>query len=177
MAFWDCSNITLTSSNGRGELYGNGRAWWSLPGIGYLLHQEYRPRLLTVASSRRVLIENLLFSDSPYWTTLFERVEELEVRRCGIVARRTGELSHGLVDLTAFNTDGFDLAGCRHVWIHDCAIWTQDDAIAVKDAFRCPSDADQAPNGTYALAVPSEHVRLLLQNPRVSEPLQVQTLT
>ena len=78
MAFWDCSNITLTSSNGRGELYGNGRAWWSLPGIGYLLHQEYRPRLLTVASSRGVLIENLLFRDSPYWTTLFERVEELE---------------------------------------------------------------------------------------------------
>ena len=29
------------------------------------------------------------------------------------------------VDLTAFNTDGFDLAGCRNVWIHDAVIWTQ----------------------------------------------------
>lgn len=33
------------------------------------------------------------------------------------------------VDLTAFNTDGFDLAGCRNVWIHDAVIWTQADAL------------------------------------------------
>ena len=125
-----------------------------------------------------MLVEGLLLIDSPYWTTLFERVEDLEISRCGIVARRTDALSHGLVglaarnpyqrlqpcaseaaalctrgcwlltyaleaaalctkgchrmqvDLTAFNTDGFDLAGCRNVWIHDAAIWTQDSVIA-----------------------------------------------
>ena len=56
-------------------------------------------------------------------------------------------VGHGLVDLTAFNTDGFDVSGkelncCNHsqtldhlgrnVWIHDVAIWNQDDCIAVK---------------------------------------------
>jgi len=35
-------------------------------------------------------------------------------------------------DITAFNTDGFDVNG-RDVWIHDCNIWNQDDCIAVKD--------------------------------------------
>jgi polygalacturonase len=37
-----------------------------------------------------------------------------------------------LIDLTAFNTDGFDVTG-NNVWIHDCNIWNQDDCIAVKD--------------------------------------------
>ena len=176
MAFYNCRNLTLTSSNGRGELNGNGRAWWSLPGIGYLMRHEDRPRLLTVAASRGVLVEGLLLLDSPYWTALFERVDDLEIRHCGIVARRTDARSHGLVspaacnahrvrggvstcqraqpcaleavavaaeaatackrgcnrmqvDLTAFNTDGFDLAGCRNVWIHDAVIWTQADAL------------------------------------------------
>ena len=39
---------------------------------------------------------------------------------------------HTLEDLTAFNTDGFDITG-RNVHIHDCRIWNQDDCISVKD--------------------------------------------
>ena len=60
-----------------------------------------------------MLVENLLLKDSPYWTTLFEQVSDLEISGCGVVARRTGAEAHGLIDITAFNTDGFDLAGCR----------------------------------------------------------------
>jgi polygalacturonase len=103
MAFYNCDNLTLTSSNGRGELNGNGRAWWSLPGIGYLMRHEDRPRLLTVAASRGVLVEGLLLLDSPFWTTLFERVDDLEIRHCGVVARRTDARSHGLVGPAACN--------------------------------------------------------------------------
>lgn len=149
--FWNCSGLTLTSSR-RGELFGNGQRWWSVPLLGYLLHGEHRPRLLTVFNSVDTLIENLLFADPPYWTTLFEGVDGLEIRHCGVVARRTAALSHSLVDLSAFNTDGFDVAG-RNVWIHDCDIWTQDDAIAVKQQIlECP------PNATYAVAAPSENM-------------------
>ena len=46
-------------------------------------------------------------------------------------ARRTDQDHHGIVDLTAFNTDGFDVTG-KNVWIHDCIVWDQDDCIAVK---------------------------------------------
>ena len=31
---------------------------------------------------------------------------------------------HNIIDMTAFNTDGFDVSG-RNVWIHDCTIWNQ----------------------------------------------------
>ena len=41
------SNVTLTSSSlGGGVVNGNGWAWWNLPGVGYLIHAEDRPRLL-----------------------------------------------------------------------------------------------------------------------------------
>ena len=29
-----------------------------------------------------------------------------------------------VIDMTAFNTDGFDVSG-KNVWIHDCQIWNQ----------------------------------------------------
>ena len=48
-----------------------------------------------------------------------------------ISAKRTDQDHHGIIDMTAFNTDGFDVSG-RNVWIHDCNVWDQDDCIAVK---------------------------------------------
>ena len=36
------------------------------------------------------------------------------------------------IDLTAFNTDGFDFTG-RNVHVHDCSVWCQDDTFCVKD--------------------------------------------
>ena len=83
IALWNCRGLTLTSSNGRGELYGNGRVWWSLPFVGYLLRRENRPRLLTIMNSRDVLVERLLLVDSPFWTALFEGSRRSGSRRSG----------------------------------------------------------------------------------------------
>jgi polygalacturonase len=55
-----------------------------------------------------------------------------QVRFTDIVAARDSQPDHDLYDLSAFNTDGFDVTG-RNVWIHDCSVWNQDDCIAVKD--------------------------------------------
>mmetsp|Transcript_9931 Transcript_9931/g.14963 ORF Transcript_9931/g.14963 Transcript_9931/m.14963 type:complete len:427 (+) Transcript_9931:42-1322(+) len=125
------SNVKFTSSK-TGILDGNGRKWWGLPGIGYLRRVENRPRLFNVENSKNLLVENILFKDSPYWTFWVHSVDGLEVRHCEISARRTDYNNHTLIDMTAFNTDGFDVTG-RNVWIHDCEVWTQDDCIAVKD--------------------------------------------
>jgi hypothetical protein len=129
--FYDIENVTFTSQ-GVGTLNGQGQRWWGIPGIGYLLRGENRPRLFNVENSKNILVENLLFKDSPYWTFWVHGVDGLEVRHCEISARRTDQDNHNLIDITAFNTDGFDVSG-KNVWLHDCKVWDQDDCIAVKD--------------------------------------------
>ncbi|KAJ9462632.1 Endopolygalacturonase I [Diplonema papillatum] len=131
LQFVNVTNVTFTSS-GTGTLYGNGGRWWGIPGIGYAVRGEDRPRLLHLLDSRQLLVENIILKDSPYWTFFAENVDTLEVRHSHVSARRTEEDGHGLIDLSAFNTDGFDVSG-RNVWIHDCTVWNQDDCIAVKD--------------------------------------------
>jgi polygalacturonase len=56
----------------------------------------------------------------------------LIVRHSDVSARITDIPWHGLIDMQAFNTDGFDVTG-RNVHIHDCRVWNQDDCITVKD--------------------------------------------
>ena len=129
--FYNFNNVTFTS-NGKGTLDGNGERWWGIPGIGYLLRPEPKPRLFNIDDSSNILVEKILFIDSPDNTFWARRVKGLEVRYCDISARRTSIDDHDLIDLTAFYTDGFDITG-RDVWIHDCSIWNQDDCIAVKD--------------------------------------------
>ena len=63
---------------------------------------------------------------------LLHAVSYVEIGNVHINNRRTNADGHGIIDMTAFNTDGFDVSGQR-VWIHDCTVWNQDDCIAVKD--------------------------------------------
>lgn len=74
----DITNVTLTSS-GKGTLDGKGDKWWGIPGIGYLVRVENRPRLVMIENGTNILVENLLFKNSPYWT-FTAWVDGLEVR-------------------------------------------------------------------------------------------------
>merc|ERR1712005_66802 len=78
-----------------------------------------------------ILVENLFLKNSPYFT-FNAHVNGLEVRHTTVEARRTNNDGHNLIDLSAFNTDGFDLSG-KDVWVHDCSVWNQDDSFCVKD--------------------------------------------
>ena len=126
--FQEIENVTFTS-NGVGTLQGNGAAWWGY--ASYLRIDENRPRLFRINSSKQMLIENLQFINSPYWTTLFEDVEDLEIRYSAIDVRRNPVDWHDLYNIADFNTDGFDVSG-RNVHIHHVDIWCDDDTIVVK---------------------------------------------
>jgi hypothetical protein len=129
--FQDPINVTFTSS-GLGTINGKGGKWWGIPGIGYLVHQENRPRLISADNAKGCLFENIILKDSPYWTFWFSNTDGLEVRNAHIDARRLNDDGHDIIDITAFNTDGFDVSG-KNVWIHDCTVWNDDDSVCVKD--------------------------------------------
>ena len=131
LQFSRCANLTLTSS-GKALFNGQGKTWWGLPGIGYLARGEDRPRLLDIEASTTTLVENLYLQNSPYWTFWWHGGDGLEVRNVDISARRDDKDDHGVIEETAFNTDGFDVAG-KNVWIHDCTVWNQDDTVCAKD--------------------------------------------
>jgi polygalacturonase len=71
---------------------GNGKKWWGA--IDFLKHQEDRPRLLHIKGSQSVLVENLLFKDSPYWTFYAEGCNGLVIRYCEVDARWTNQNYH-----------------------------------------------------------------------------------
>lgn len=116
----------------RGILDGNGMQWWGVPFLGYVALIEERPDLLLFNRTQDVLIEYLVLKDAPLYTAYFLNVHGMKIRYTSIIARRTERDGHGLIDLSAFNTDGFDIAG-TNVHVHDVDIWNQDDCIAVKD--------------------------------------------
>ena len=126
--FGSTNNVIITSS-GTGTINGNGKKWWRL--IETLILVENRPKLFHMKDASNIIIENILFINSPYWTVHIQDVKGLVIRYSTIINRLTEFDRHTLWDYTAFNTDGFDIEG-EDVHIHDCYIWTQDDCIAVK---------------------------------------------
>ena len=122
------TGITLTST-GTGTLYGNGDSWWGY--IQYLIHGEDRPRLLSIVNATDIKVQNWHFLQSPYWTFTAYDVARLEISHCAIDNRITKDDSHGIWNLDAFNTDGFDVAG-RDIHIHDCTVWNQDDCFTIQ---------------------------------------------
>ena len=96
-----------------------------------LIHGEDRPRLFSLVNATNVKVENWHFLQSPYWTFTAFDVAGLEISHCAIDNRITKDDSHGIWNLDAFNTDGFDVAG-RDIHIHDCTVWNQDDCFTIQ---------------------------------------------
>ena len=129
----DDSNIdTKYGEKKRGILDGNGMQWWGIPFWGYVRLVEERPDLLVLNRTQDILMEYLILKDAPLYTAYFLNAHYMTIRYTSIIARRTETDGHGLIDLSAFNTDGFDIAG-TNIHVYDVDIWNQDDCIAVKD--------------------------------------------
>jgi hypothetical protein len=133
LQFNELTDVTFTSSGGpdnRGTINGNGQAWWGA--IKYLKYAEDRPRLFRILKSKSILFEKIALVNSPRWTFWAQNCNGLEVRNSEIDARWDQADRHTLLDLQAFNTDGFDVSG-KYVYIHDVRIWNDDDCVCVKD--------------------------------------------
>jgi polygalacturonase len=132
--FEQLDHVTFTSSQSginKGIIDGSGHLWWGV--VQYVVIRGNRPLLLSIYNSTNLLIENLLLKNPPKYAFNAKDVANLEIRYTDIDAHIHPDVQwHDLDELTAFNTDGFDVSG-TNVWIHDCNIWNDDDCIAVKE--------------------------------------------
>jgi len=120
-----------------GIIDGNGESWYGF--IGYLLWTENRPRLLAIHDVEKLTVKNIFLKDSPYWTFLISNTNDITIEKVRIEARRKAEyenkekhMKHDMYSLSAFNTDGIDLADCNNVHVKNSYVWNQDDGIAMK---------------------------------------------
>ena len=130
LTFYNSTGLLFTS-NGTGTLDGQGDKWWGIPGVGYLERGKNRPALLSMQNATGLIVERLSFVNSPRFHFISSGLVDATIRFCEVSARRSSSDSHTALDLTAFNTDGFDVAG-RNIHVHDVTVWNQDDTVAIK---------------------------------------------
>lgn len=114
------TNVVITGKNG--TIDGQGKMWWDLWWNRTL---EYtRGHLVEFINSHNILISNLTFLNSPFWTVHPVYCRNFVVKHMTILA-----------PLNAPNTDGIDLDSSVNVCIEDCYIESGDDLVAVKSGW------------------------------------------
>ncbi|CAA6660377.1 unnamed protein product [Spirodela intermedia] len=111
------SNVVITGQNG--SIDGQGRMWWELWRNRTLEHT--RGHLLELMNSDNVLISNVTFLNSPFWTIHPVYCSNVVIKDVTVLA-----------PLDSPNTDGIDPDSSSHVCIEDCYIESGDDLVAVK---------------------------------------------
>ena len=134
----DATDIAIT---GEGTIDGQGSAWWpwtprARPTLVKLREMGetqddptqrkfgtpeagLRPTLFEPINSKRILLEGVTFTNSPFWTVHPIYCEDITARKLTI--KGTGP-----------NTDGLNPDSCRNVLIEDCTFDTGDDCVTLK---------------------------------------------
>lgn len=113
-------NVVITGENGTVD--GQGRMWWELWWNRTLVHT--RGHLLELMNSENVLVSNLTFRNSPFWTIHPVYCSNVVIKGMTILA-----------PLNAPNTDGIDPDSSTNVCIEDNYIESGDDLVAIKSGW------------------------------------------
>ncbi|GAB2279151.1 hypothetical protein Dimus_013806 [Dionaea muscipula] len=114
------SNVVITGLNG--IIDGQGKMWWDQWWNRTLKHT--RGHLVELMNSNNIMISNLTFLNSPFWTIHPVYCSNILVKNMTILA-----------PLNAPNTDGIDPDSSTDVCIEDCYIESGDDLVAVKSGW------------------------------------------
>ncbi|KAH9548674.1 hypothetical protein CY35_11G100300 [Sphagnum magellanicum] len=114
------SDVVITGENG--TIDGQGWVWWDM------LHNQTldytRGHLVELINSTNILISNLTFLNSPFWTLHPVYCSNLTIRNLTIWAPGDSP-----------NTDGVVTDSCTNVCIEDCNISTGGDALSIKSGW------------------------------------------
>lgn len=114
------TDVAITGQNG--SIDGQGRMWWELWWNRTLEHT--RGHLLEFMNSHNILIYNVTFLNSPFWTIHPVYCSNVVIKEVTILA-----------PLHSPNTDGIDPDSSSQVCIEDCYIESGDDLVAVKSGW------------------------------------------
>ncbi|KAI4310788.1 hypothetical protein MLD38_035738 [Melastoma candidum] len=114
------ADVVITGNNG--TIDGQGKMWWDLWWNRTLVHT--RGHLLELMNSQDVLISNLTFRNSPFWTIHPVYCRNVVIKDMTVLA-----------PLNAPNTDGIDPDSCTNVCTEDCYVESGDDLVAVKSGW------------------------------------------
>ncbi|XP_011099733.1 probable polygalacturonase isoform X2 [Sesamum indicum] len=114
------TNVVITGHNG--TIDGQGKMWWDLWWNKTL--ECTRGHLVELINSHNILISNLTFRNSPFWTVHPVYSSNVVIKDMTILA-----------PLQAPNTDGIDPDSSTDVCIEDCYIESGDDLVAVKSGW------------------------------------------
>ncbi|XP_075642803.1 putative polygalacturonase [Castanea sativa] len=114
------TDVIITGNNG--TIDGQGDIWWDWFWNGSLNYT--RPHLVELMNSTGVVISNLTFLNSPFWTIHPVYCSQVTVQNVRILAPHDSP-----------NTDGIDPDSSDNVCIEDCYISTGDDLIAIKSGW------------------------------------------
>ena len=126
------TNITLT---GDGTIDGNGAAWWAVTKDD--LH--YRPGLMVLSGTNGLVIEDVLFQNSPNHNIVLAESTHVRVRRLRVSAPHHSP-----------NTDGINFAGGQDQSIVDSHISNGDDCVSIV----CGGATVPAPPGAGGGTIP-----------------------
>ncbi|WOL04501.1 putative polygalacturonase [Canna indica] len=114
------TDVVITGQNG--SIDGQGRVWWELWWNRTLKHT--RGHLLELINSNNILISNVIFLNSPFWTIHPVYCSNVVIKNVTVLA-----------PTNAPNTDGIDPDSSSHVCIEDCYIESGDDLVAIKSGW------------------------------------------
>lgn len=114
------TDVIITGNNG--TIDGQGSIWWSKFRNKTLDHT--RPHLVELINSTEVLISNVTFLNSPFWTIHPVYCSHVTIQNVTILA-----------PFGSPNTDGIDPDSSDNVCIEDCYMSTGDDLISIKSGW------------------------------------------
>ncbi|XP_050236953.1 probable polygalacturonase isoform X2 [Mercurialis annua] len=114
------TDVVITGDNG--TIDGQGSIWWTWFKTETLNYT--RPHLVELMNSSGIVISNLTFINSPFWTIHPVYCSTVVIQNVTIRA-----------PLDSPNTDGIDPDSSDDVCIEDCFISTGDDLIAIKSGW------------------------------------------
>lgn len=132
---FNVTNVTIGGENGTVD--GSGHFWYAQGGYGKN-ESHTRPSLYECVYCSDLVLENVTFANSSWWTIHPVLSRRLRATRISIINPTTGD------PLLVPNTDGFDPDSTSDVLLEDSYIAVNDDAVAIKAGWDCAGYAGKA---------------------------------